>query len=85
MTRSVLREIGALARARGAVPLVVVPPLGVESPPEEALRRRVLDGSGLPFVLVIVDPEWHLSWDRHPDARAARLIASAVAARLRRP
>ena len=83
MTRTVFRAITALARARGAAPLVVVPQIGAESPPEEALRQRVFDGSGVPYVFVTVDPEWHLSWDRHPDGRAAQLIATAIADRLR--
>jgi hypothetical protein len=83
MTRGVLRALGALAHARGAAALVVVPQIGAEAPPEEALRRRVLDGNGIPYVVVTVDPLWHLSWNRHPDSRAARLIAGAIAARLR--
>jgi hypothetical protein len=83
MTRGVLRAIGALARARGAVALVVVPQIGAEAPPEEALRRRVLDGNGIPYLVVTVDPLWHLSWNRHPDSRAAQLVAGAIAARLR--
>jgi hypothetical protein len=83
MTRGVLRAIGALARQRDAVPLVVVPQIGTEAVPEEQLRRRVLNESGVPYIVVPIDAEWHLSWDRHPDARAARLVAAAVAARLR--
>src|SRR6185312_14097421 len=83
MTRGVLRALGALAHARGAAALVVVPQIGAEAPPEEALRRRVLDGNGIPYVVVTVDPLWHLSWNRHPDSRAAQLIAGAIAARLR--
>jgi len=83
MTRGVIRAIGTLARARGAIALIVVPQIGAEAPPEEALRRRVLDGNGIPYVVVTVDPLWHLSWNRHPDSRAAQLIAGAIAARLR--
>jgi hypothetical protein len=83
MTRGVLRAIGGLARERHADPLVVVPQIGAEAVPEEQLRRRVLDENGVPYVVVPIDAEWHLSWDRHPDARAARRIATAVAARLR--
>jgi len=83
MTRGVLRAIRALAHARGAAALVVVPQIGAEAPPEEALRRRVLDGNGIPYVVVTVDPLWRLSWNRHPDSRAAQLIAGAIAAKLR--
>jgi hypothetical protein len=81
-TRDVLQAGVALARARGAAPLVVVPQIGEESGPEQRLRRRVFDGSGVPYVLVEIDREWHLPWDRHPDARAAQLIAGAIVDKL---
>ncbi len=83
ITREVLRATVELARARGATPLIVVPQFGREEPADTTLRRRILDASGVPFVLVELDPAWHLPWDRHPDARGARAIAEAVAARLR--
>src|SRR6185369_12037336 len=83
VTREVLTASVALARARGATPLIVVPQIGVEAEPERVLRRRVLDDASLPYVMVQIDPAWHVSWDRHPDARAARVIASAIALRLR--
>jgi hypothetical protein len=31
---------------------------------------------------VPLDPGWRLPWDRHPNARAAHVIAAAIAARL---
>jgi hypothetical protein len=34
-------------------------------------------------VFIEIDPAWRIPWDRHPDARAARRIADAVAAALR--
>jgi hypothetical protein len=83
-TRDVLRAMVALARSRGATPLVVVPQFGPEQPIERTLRRRVLDGTDVPYELVAIDGAWRLSWDRHPNARAARAIAVAVAGRLRR-
>jgi hypothetical protein len=83
MTREVLRATVAIAQARGARALIVVPQIGPEAPPEETLRRRILDRSGIPYVLVEIDPAWHLPWDRHPDARATQVIASAIVARLR--
>jgi hypothetical protein len=83
-TRSVLRATVELARARGAVPLIVVPQFGLEEPGERALRYRILDEAGLPYVHVELDPSWRLWWNRHPDARAARAIAGAIAARLRK-
>jgi hypothetical protein len=83
MTREVLSATVDLARSRGARPLIVVPQFGPEEPAEEALRRRILDGMGLPYALVEIDAAWRLPWDRHPNARAAHAIAAEVAARLR--
>jgi len=82
-TRDSLRALVDLARARGAVPLIVVPQFGPERRTEETLRHRILDETGLPYVHVRLDPSWHLPGDLHPDPRAAQAIASAIAARLR--
>jgi hypothetical protein len=82
-TRQVLLATVALARARDATPLIVVPQFGVETEPEARIRRRVFDGLVLPVVMVRLDPSWRLPWDRHPDARAAHAIAEAIALRLR--
>ncbi|HJY35373.1 MAG TPA: hypothetical protein VJ260_10995, partial [Vicinamibacterales bacterium] len=81
VTRAVFHATADLARARGATPLIVVPQFGPEDRAEEALRRRVLDD--VPYLLVVVDADWRLAWDRHPNARAAGVIADAIAARLR--
>lgn len=83
MTREVFRATIELARARGATPLIVVPQFGREEPSEETLRHRIFDETGLPCLLVETDAAWRLPWDRHPNAQAARVIAEAVAARLR--
>ena len=83
VTREVLRATVDLARARGATPLILVPHFGVEEDAERALRRRILDEAGVPSLLIEIDAAWRLPWDRHPNARAARAIATAVAARLR--
>jgi hypothetical protein len=83
VTREVLAATVELARARGALPIVVVPQFGREEPVEQALRHRILDGSGVPCVYVELDPSWRLWWNRHPDSRAASAIAAAIAARLR--
>jgi len=83
MTREVFAATVDLAKARGATPLIVVPQFGPEVPAEEVLRRRILDGTGVPYVLVTIDAAWRLPWDRHPNARAAHAIAVEVAARLR--
>jgi hypothetical protein len=83
MTRDVLSATVNLARARGAKPLIVVPHFGVEEEAERTLRRRILDETGLPYVRIEIDEAWRLPRDRHPNARAAQVIAAAVTARLR--
>jgi len=83
VTREVLQATGALARARGAAAVAIVPQFGPEEEPVRILRRRVLDDAGVPYVSVEIDPAWRLPWDRHPDARAAHAIAGAIAAQLR--
>jgi hypothetical protein len=83
-TRSVLRATAALARRRGAIPLVVVPILEPESPQERAVRRRVLDDGGVPYLAVPIAPDWRVPGDRHPDARGARAMADAIVTALKR-
>ncbi len=83
VTQEVLRATVDAARARGAACLILVPQFAPEHPAEQQLRRRILDEAGLPYERVELDPSWHLSWDRHPDARGARAIGLAVANRLR--
>jgi hypothetical protein len=63
--------------------LFVVPQFGRVEPAEQMLRHRIFDGSGAAYVLVELDAGWRLPRDRHPNARAARAIAAAIAARLR--
>ena len=77
MTRQALAGIVAAARAKGAVPLVLVPQLTEETPEEAAIRERVV--MGLPHILVPVDPTWRVANNRHPDARADAALADAVA------
>jgi hypothetical protein len=83
VTREVYDALMGLATARGATPLVLVLQIGPEDPVEQALRRRILDAQRLPCLLVEIDPAWRVPGDVHPDARAARAIAAAVASRLR--
>jgi hypothetical protein len=82
VTQDALRTMVALARARGAIPLIVVPQFGQEEELERTLRRRILDEADLPYTLVEINPAWRLPWDQHPDARASSAIAGAIAARL---
>jgi hypothetical protein len=84
VTREILRATTALARSRGAVPLIAVPQFVPELPEEERLRHRILDDSGLPVVRVELDGQWRIPGDRHPDARAAHAIAEAIAAQLQK-
>ena len=83
VTQEVLRATSELARAHGAAPLLVVLQFGHESQPEQTLRRRILDNANIPYVLVDIDSSWRLAWDRHPNARAARAIATAIVNELR--
>jgi hypothetical protein len=82
VTQAVLRATADLARARGAVPLILVPQFAPEEPVERVLRRRILDEAGLPYVWVELDSSWRIPVDQHPDRRAAHAMAVAIAARL---
>jgi hypothetical protein len=83
VTREVLRATAALAAARGATPIILVPQFGHDDERDQALRRSIFDGTGLSYVFVEIDPAWRIPWDRHPDTRAARAIAERVAASIR--
>jgi len=82
VTQEVLRATSKLARAHGATPLLVVLQFGHEEGPEQALRRRILDDASIPYVLIDIDSSWRLPWDRHPNARAAHVIAAAIVTEL---
>jgi len=84
VTREVFLAIAQLARARGAVPLVILPQFGPEDAAQLKIRDRVL-ADDVPSLVIALDPDWRLPWDRHPNARAARAIAAAIASRLQRP
>lgn len=83
VTREVLAATVKLARDRHAIPLIVVPHFGSEDEVERTLRYRVLDEARLPYVWVQIENDWRLPWDRHPNPRAARAIAAAIADRLK--
>jgi hypothetical protein len=83
VTQQVLRATSDLARAHGATPLLVVLQFWHEAQPEQMLRRRILDNASIPYTLVEIDTSWRLPWDRHPNARAARAIATAIESELR--
>jgi hypothetical protein len=77
-TSAVLCATVALADARGAAALIVVPRFGPEGATAAMLRQRILDEPGLPHVSVELDPSWHLPGDSHPDPCAARAIAARL-------
>jgi hypothetical protein len=81
VTREVFLAIAELARHRGATPLVIVPQFGAEEDVQRALRERILTNDTA-TLLVPLDPDWRLAWDRHPNPSAAHVIAAAIAARL---
>jgi len=81
-TREVLRATIDLARSRGAVPVILVPQFGQESPRETDLRHRILDQPGFSYLWIQIDPRWRVRDDGHPDARAAHAMAEAIATRL---
>src|SRR5262249_1718706 len=83
-TRAVLRATIVLARVRGAPAVILVPWFTPEDPRETALRKRILDDAGLPYLPVPLDGGWRLPHDRHPDARAAQAIAAALVKALRK-
>ena len=82
MTREALQAIVRLAHDRNATPLVVVPQFGAEDAALQAIRERIIT-TDVPSLIVPLDPDWRLRWDRHPNARAAQVIATAIAVRLR--
>jgi hypothetical protein len=63
---------------------VIVPQFGAEDDLQRSIRARVLRDD-IPNLVVPLGPDWRLAGNFHPNARAAHVIATAVAARLRRP
>jgi hypothetical protein len=83
--RAELQRDVALARARGAQPLVVVPRFDLADPAEQRLREIVLDQAGVPYVEVHLDPAWRLPGDLHPNEKGAQAIAQTIVSRLTPP
>ena len=81
VTREVFLAIVELARRRGATSLVIVPQFGAEDQIQRTIRQQIL-ADDIPSVWVRLSSDWRLAWDRHPNAQAARVIATAIAARL---
>jgi hypothetical protein len=82
--RAELAAEQALALARGACFLILVPRFGPEERAETALRRRVLDEGALPYLFLPLDPRLKFAHDQHPTPEGARVIAAAITAELQR-
>ena len=84
VTAAVLRATAEAARARGAIPLFVMTNYGRACLHDEGDEPWIVDElfvrQALPYVRVDLDPEDLLPGllERHPGARGARKIASAV-------
>jgi hypothetical protein len=85
MTRAALRASIALARARGARAIVLVPQFLPEEDSESEVRREVLDRGHIPYLLVPLDPAWRSPAHGHPNALGARALAKAVAGAVAAP
>jgi hypothetical protein len=83
MTQRALKAMIALATARGAHAVVVVPQFLPESGREAQVRRAVLDAAGIPYVLVPIPAEWRFPVDRHPTPTGARALARMIVNALR--
>jgi len=83
VTSEVLRATIDLARTRGAVPLIIALQFAPEGSVEHELRRRILNDAGLPYLWVELDSGWRIPGNGHPDPRATRAIAVAIANNLR--
>ena len=81
-TRAALLATAALARARNAQPLVIVPQFGPEGPVERMIRHRILDEASISYVQIPLAPDWRIRGDLHPDPRADQAIALAIVKRL---
>ena len=81
VTHDAFLAMTELARRRGALGLVVVPQFGDEDASQRAFRERILTAE-IPVALVHLNPDWRLTWDRHPNADAALAVATAIASRL---
>jgi hypothetical protein len=84
MTQRALRAEIALARSRGAQPIVLVPQFLPEDPRERAIRQQVLDAAAIRYLLVPIQPGWRSPGHGHPTTRGSRAIAEALVAWLDR-
>lgn len=89
LTRALLRDLHARARAAGTQALFVTTSPGPDRPlddhPEAWLLHALYDGAGLPWILVDLGDAERFRDDAHPNPAGARKIAARIVAALRRP
>jgi hypothetical protein len=82
LTSAILREASNRTRARGALPIFVVPVHSVKRPlgehPEAWILRALFVKQELPFILVDLPPDQLLDGDYHPGVRGAETLATAI-------
>jgi hypothetical protein len=85
LTAAILRETSVRTRARGGMPLFVIPSNGPKRPldehPEAWVLRALFVQQGLPFILVDLPPD-QLQADSHPGPRGNETIAEGILAAL---
>ena len=83
VARAIFAETARVARERGAYPLLLVTNYRAPCLPGAdgtvPVERRMLDGLGVDVVRVALDPGWLVDTDVHPDVRAHRALADALA------
>jgi hypothetical protein len=82
-TRTTLKATAGTARARDVPILLLIPTFMPEEPNEKLFRDTILQGTGIPHIVVPLDADWRLWPNFHPDARADHVMALAVASRLK--
>jgi hypothetical protein len=84
LTRAILHATAGAARARGAMPLFVVPSVGPPRPPEAHPEAFIVNAllDDLPYVVVDIESAQLIPRDGHPDRAGAGRIADAIAAAL---
>ena len=81
--RRLLLTAVAMVRARGAVPIVLVPVFQPEPARERELHAAIFDHAAIPHLVVPLGRGWRLLPDFHPDAHANAVMAAALWARLK--
>ncbi len=80
LNRAIFRETAAQSRARGAVPLFVLPIPGapgdrtLEQHPDAEFIRQLFIDQQLPYLIVDYDGSWIVPTDGHPDARGNDIL-----------